>query len=201
MVRGMDHGRPKTSQRRLSGGTNLGERFALRHLQGKQYRSEIVFEIGQSGQCLVLKAGVLNHLSKHQQRDRHSPEAGGQLFASFNDQVVVVEEATGPRSSDRRFRDLFIPNRRDEQNEIYEMHRKGLHFVGDWHTHPEPIPSASRSDLDSIKEIFIKSKHYLNGFLMIIVGTDDFPSALRVSLHGATAELKLVPTASKHSGH
>jgi integrative and conjugative element protein (TIGR02256 family) len=115
------------------------------------------------------------------------------LFARFNDQQVIVEEATGPRSSDLRFRHLFIPNRREEQNEIYEMHRNGLHFVGDWHTHPEPIPSASPSDLSSIRETFLKSKHHLNGFLMIIAGTDDFPAALHVSLHSATAGLKLIP--------
>lgn len=106
---------------------------------------------------------------------------------------MILEKATGPRASDRRSRNLFIPDRRKEQKEIYEMHRKGLHFIGDWHTHPEPVPSPSQSDLHSIREAFSKSMHNLNGFLMIVVGADDFPKALHISLHNATAGLRLVP--------
>ena len=136
---------------------------------------------------------MLNHFAKHQQNTESSYEAGGQLFARFVGNQVRIEKATGPRPADRRSRFLFIPDRRQEQQEIDEMHRKGLHFVGDWHTHPQPTASPSYSDLRSIKDVFSRSKHNLNGFVMIIVGSDDFPAALHISLHSATAECRLVP--------
>lgn len=128
----------------------------------------------------------------YQQRHFHSLEAGGQLFAQFIDGDVVVEKATGPRPSDLRFRHLFIPDRSKEQSEINAMHREGFHFVGDWHTHPEPIPAASPSDVNSIRDAFAKSKHHLNWFIMMIAGTKEFPAGLFVATHCATAGIDLV---------
>lgn len=73
------------------------------------------------------------------------------------------------------------------------MHREGLHFIGDWHTHPEPTPTPSGSDVRSIRDAVVKSKHHLNGFLMIIVGTDVFPQGLHLSLHGSTERIVVTP--------
>ena len=84
------------------------------------------------------------------------------------------------RFSDSRF--SFRPNRAAEQREIDNRHKKGLHFVGDWHTHPEDIPQPSHLDISSMQETVAKSIHSLNGFLMVIVGTKEFPDALSVSL-------------------
>ena len=64
------------------------------------------------------RAAVLNHLAKHQQSDRDSSEAGGQLFARFKGEQIRVERATGPRATDRRSRYGYIPDRRVEQEEI-----------------------------------------------------------------------------------
>lgn len=71
------------------------------------------------------------------------------------------------------------------------MHRKGFHFVGDWHTHPEPIPTASRFDKQTISEAVAKSRHHLNGFIMVIVGNGSFPGALHVSMNTAIDHLQL----------
>jgi integrative and conjugative element protein (TIGR02256 family) len=103
---------------------------------------------------------------------------------------------TGPRDADCRSRYLYLPSRREEQKEIYEMHRNGLHFVGDWHTHPEPIPKPSTSDIRTINEAVAKSRHHLQGFIMVIVGSGSFPHALHVSLNTADSHLRLVPAKS-----
>jgi integrative and conjugative element protein (TIGR02256 family) len=73
------------------------------------------------------------------------------------------------------------------------MHRKGLHFVGDWHTHPEAVPTPSASDIRTIEEAVAKSPHHLHGFLMIVVGSGDFPIALHVSLNTEACHLRLPP--------
>jgi integrative and conjugative element protein (TIGR02256 family) len=73
------------------------------------------------------------------------------------------------------------------------MHRKGLHFVGDWHTHPEAVPTPSSSDIRTINEAVAKSRHHLQGFLMVVVGSADFPSGQHVSLNTAISHLRLLP--------
>jgi integrative and conjugative element protein (TIGR02256 family) len=115
------------------------------------------------------------------------------LFAELSEHEVVIIEATGPRTADRRSRFLYLPSRQEEQREINQMHRNSLHFVGDWHTHPEPYPSPSASDLRTINEAVAKSQHHLNGFVMIIVGSSPFPGGLHVSLNTATNHLRLAP--------
>jgi integrative and conjugative element protein (TIGR02256 family) len=68
------------------------------------------------------------------------------------------------------------------------MHVNGLHFIGDWHTHPERIPTPSTSDVRSIREAVARSKHHLNGFVMLIAGTEPFPFGLFVSLYDSKGE-------------
>jgi hypothetical protein len=54
--------------------------------------------------------------------------------------------------------------------------------VGDWHTHPQSVPSPSSADISSMVECFSKSRHELKAFLMVIVGTADLPEGLYVCL-------------------
>lgn len=68
------------------------------------------------------------------------------------------------------------------------MHRRGLHFIGDWHTHPERIPTPSRSDIRSIRQAVLRSKHHLNGFVLLIAGTEKFPTGLYVAMYDAHSE-------------
>lgn len=74
------------------------------------------------------------------------------------------------------------------------MHRKGLNFVGDWHTHPEAVPTPSSSDVRTINEAVAKSQHHLFGFVMVIIGTGSFPAGLHISLNTATSHVRLMPT-------
>ncbi len=151
------------------------------------------FEIGQSKQRLTISRGVLKHFRKHQQTRLDALEAGGQLFAKLSSEAVTIEQATGPRRSDFRTRTLYVPDRSAEQIEIDFWHRKRLHYVGDWHTHPETKPHPSGNDLDSIRESFVRSRHSLHGFLLVIVGTAGFPLGLYVSLNNADDKLVLAP--------
>lgn len=161
---------------------------SLSSLQWKRYWRSIGFRIGDSEQRLVLTAAVLNHIAMHQQSDGTSSEAGGQLFARFKGEQIRVERVTGPRATDRRSRSGYIPDRRGEQEEIDRMHSHGLHFIGDWHTHPERVPTPSTSDIRSIREAVTQSTHHLNGFVLLIAGTEAFPLGLFVRLYGARGE-------------
>ena len=152
----------------------------------------IEFEIGQSQQRLTISCSVSKHFKRHQQTRKSALEAGGQLFARLSLEEVVIEKATGPRESDFRARTLYVPDRFAEQREIDFWHKERLHYVGDWHTHPEERPQPSGSDRDSVRESFVRSKHSLKGFLLVIVGTGELSSSLYVSLNNAEDELELI---------
>ena len=143
----------------------------------------IVYSIGTSGQQIVISDCVEEHLLNHRQRRWYQKEAGGQLFARIEGDRIHIVEATGPRRTDTRTRNGYQPDRLAEKAEIAERHSVALHYVGDWHTHPAARPQPSARDLTSMAECVTKSKHNLNGFLLLIIGTADLPGGLHASLH------------------
>jgi len=157
----------------------------------------IEYPIGSSGQVIAITDGVLAHLAASRQSLRSHTEAGGQLFARFDGTRIVVEEATGPRATDRRTRTSYVPDRAAEQKEIVKRHARGLHYVGDWHTHPDSVPEPSPRDLASMAECVTKSAHALNGFLLVIVGQADAPAGLHVSVHDNQGCYRLTPNVAE----
>jgi len=132
---------------------------------------------------IIVADDVFDHLRTHRQLRPCDKEAGGQLFATFSGQTIKVCLATGPRRQDRRRRFWFRPNRSQENREIKKLFDQGLHYVGDWHTHPESTPTPSGEDMDSVGECFALSSHELDGFLLMIIGTVDVPDGLWISIH------------------
>ena len=142
----------------------------------------ISYSVGNSGQTLILSDAVLAHIESRRQLTPGSTEAGGQLFARIDGSCIIIERATGPRLSDRRSPFSFIPNRIAERREIKRLFKEGLHYAGDWHTHPERRPKPSGTDAGSFRDMFRKSRHQLAGFVMVIVGTDAPPAGLFVGV-------------------
>src|SRR5436305_12216435 len=149
----------------------VAEICCMRRLSRQGGRGVIRYPIGSSGQTLVLTDAVLAHFRKHRQVRLWNREAGGQLFAQFDVPEIRIEVATGPRPTDKRGRTYYHPDRRAERKEILSQHRRGFHYVGDWHTHPSRRPDPSWTDVRNIKDCFLLSRHRLAAFVMIIVGT------------------------------
>ncbi|MFD2051873.1 Mov34/MPN/PAD-1 family protein [Mesorhizobium calcicola] len=126
---------------------------------------------------------VLRVFDAHRQTGWFSKEAGGQLFADIKADLWLVLAATGPRSADRRGRFHFWPDRKAEQREIDRHFAAGLHYVGDWHTHPQNVPAPSQGDIVSIENVVRESTIYTSGLLLCIVGLAPFPEGLHVSFH------------------
>jgi integrative and conjugative element protein (TIGR02256 family) len=151
-------------------------------------------QVGLSGQTVIFADQVLEGFSHLRQTKMSQPEAGGQLFASITGNNIFVSDITGPRETDKRFRFLYIPDRKSEQEEIAVRFERGLHYVGDWHTHPEPTSKPSSQDLQSMRECFRKSRHQLNAFLLVIVGSATIPKSLHISLHSGSEVVALLGT-------
>lgn len=152
----------------------------------------IAYRVKRSSEVLQLTDAVLTHFTRYRQIGGRK-EAGGQLFAKFDDSMARIELATGPRRSDRRGYRSFIPTRSAERREIKRLFRKNLHYVGDWHTHPERIPNPSGTDIWSMQDTFRKSQHRLASFVMIIVGREAFPEGIYVCLCSSNSTFELTP--------
>lgn len=152
------------------------------------------FPIGTSGQVLVLRRPVLARFARYRQHHWWQTEAGGQLFARLSGNLIDVVEASGPRATDRRSRRRYEPDKIVEQKEIDAQHARGLHFIGDWHSHAQRLPSPSGLDLVSIAETVRRSRHHLNGLVLIIVGSSPAPEGLHISVHDGDDYVRLQPS-------
>ncbi|WP_340676199.1 Mov34/MPN/PAD-1 family protein [Paraperlucidibaca sp.] len=156
--------------------------------------TSLIYQLPDSLGLLELSESVLAHFEANKQRNRMSCEAGGQLFAQIDNpgKRIKVVDATGPRSTDRRSIFGYVPDRVAEREEIFDSYSRGLHFVGDWHTHRQLQPLPSATDNASMREMVMQSAHDLSGFIMVIVGQACFPGGLCVSFHSKAMSHQLV---------
>lgn len=141
------------------------------------------------GQAYVFSTSCHDVLSSNRQRTFLAKEIGGQLFARFTEGVIVIEVATVTSGRSRRTRFGFWPDRDTERQDIARLFENGLHYIGDWHTHPEECPTPSNTDIRKALEIFNQSQHELKAMLMVIVGRSQFPDGLFV---GAVTALNIL---------
>jgi integrative and conjugative element protein (TIGR02256 family) len=151
----------------------------------------LAYPIGSSGQIIRLADSVLDVFSAHRQRKCWQREAGGMLFARIEGKDILVVEATSPSRQDRRTRFSFAISKQKAQSEINSQHNIGLHYVGEWHTHPEQFPTPSQRDELTMSSRVKKSDHQLNGFVFAIVGQGNFPSAITMVVHDGSCWHKL----------
>lgn len=134
------------------------------------------------GPAIILTESVLSVMQKYRQIKPLAKEAGGQLYAKFEGVDTLILEATKPKILDSRTRYRFKPNNILQRFEIYNKYREGLHFVGDWHTHPEKYPFPTNKDINYMNNHFHLSFRKFRAFVMIIIGTEPEPQGLHVAL-------------------
>lgn len=148
------------------------------------------YKLSESDQVIILSDSVLDLFSEYRQKG-DQPEAGGMLFVRFEFPNIIVEKASPPAKEDKRWRTLFIPCRKIQRRYIKQKYDEGLHFVGEWHTHPQDTPTPSSLDLSSMEDSFAKSQHELKCFIMIIAGNSQQELKLWVGAHNSTGHLQL----------
>lgn len=140
------------------------------------------YSIGDSGEVVEFSAAVMERFDKNRQRRFWQAEAGGQLFANLSPGLISIAMATGPRPTDLRTPFSYVPDREAERREIADLRPLGWHYVGDWHTHPQSVPSPSGRDIRTVVSTVRKSQLVLSGVVMVIVGRSPFPRGLYVGV-------------------
>lgn len=114
---------------------------------------------------------VLEITGKFRQLEKGSHESGGILLGQVTSGNVYLMKASAPNQFDRSSRTTFDRDKHIAQIIIeYEFLNSGNKtiYLGEWHTHPEAIPSPSTVDVSMIKDQFKKNK--LNEpFLILLI--------------------------------
>lgn len=120
---------------------------------------------------IVLSSAVLNRLHRHRQLHFWSREAGGQLFGAVSGATVEIVKCSGPYLGDHRTRYSYRSDAIRAQSVISREAKAGLYYVGEWHTHPEPIPTASTMDVDAFIKTNRLSSARFEPLILLIQGT------------------------------
>ena len=135
----------------------------------------LIYSLPSTNETLIFSDEVLRVFNDSRQDLDHKPETGGQLFANIGEKTINIVLATLPTANDVQSRYGFIRDQTLEQRAIIEQKKRGLDYVGDWHTHPQMVPYPSGIDKRTTAKLFRQSKHNLKGFLMVIVGINPPP--------------------------
>ncbi len=146
----------------------------------------IVGHLNDTSQALSIAIPALQHVSRHRQFPPWATEAGGQLFGTLNAAQICVTEASGPYAGDERSKYRYRSNPAAAQRAIEDRHKRGLLYLGEWHTHAEDEPSASGLDDDAMRRLIASSQLNSNALLMMIVGRA--PSAAGLAVWSVSSE-------------
>ena len=133
-------------------------------------KQSIVGHLADASQALSIARLALQHVGRHRQSTPWATEAGGQLFGTLNAANVCVTEASGPYAGDERSRYRYRSNHAAAQRAIEDRHKRGLLYLGEWHTHAEDYPCASGLDDDAMRRLIASSQLNSNALLLMIVG-------------------------------
>lgn len=148
------------------------------------------FRLPGAAWCLEIPHDGLAVLKKHAQRGWMKREAVGQLYArDLTTEVVVVDAVTKLPAQWSAFAGVGF-DLRDAEAERERLFQQGLHCLGFWHTHPEPIPHPSGTDLQMAADHANASRSLFTGLLFLIVGQASFPQGLGVWLHDGKQALR-----------
>jgi integrative and conjugative element protein (TIGR02256 family) len=137
-------------------------------------------------------ADALETLSGFVQDAPGRREAGGVLLGRHiaGSADVVVDEVTTPMPGDRRRRFGFFRAAHRHQQAIDQAWKDSAGtsgYLGEWHTHPEPLPTPSLIDRVGW-QYKLHFDHHVGLLFFVIVGTD----AVAV-WEGAPGRLRLSP--------
>lgn len=105
---------------------------------------------------VLIEPDLMAKFETFRQLTQRAPEAGGILLGYRRGEHLHVTEATFPHAEDRQGRYSFHRHARHHQRRALTRWAATNHtmdYLGEWHTHPEEIPSPSTVDVRNWREI------------------------------------------------
>ncbi|MEW6573748.1 MAG: Mov34/MPN/PAD-1 family protein [Bacillota bacterium] len=136
-----------------------------------------IFKRAESG-SIKISDNALQVIFQFRQLLPDATEAGGVLLGRFilESEDIVVDDVTTPGEEDKRTRNRFVRNKRRHQLEVTRRWRESggtCNYLGEWHTHPEPMPLPSPEDICDWRRTLREAQFDSETLFFVIVGTDD----------------------------
>lgn len=138
-------------------------------------KNALVFQRPNGGRIKVGR-DALRTMRGYRQMSADAPEAGGILLGRFivKSLDIVIDEVTVPTPADVCRRYFFKRDQSTHQQVVDQRwHDSGgtCHYLGEWHTHPEPSPEPSSYDLLEWERILRETMTDSGVLYFVIVGT------------------------------
>lgn len=124
---------------------------------------------------MVLPEKATSVFRNYAQDEASKLEAGGILLGKRRRNHFEVIEVTEPTEFDERSRTHWVRSEKihaDIAKQYWIESGGEIAYLGEWHTHPETLPSPSQIDLDEWGILGHNCKHP-GGMSMIIVGVQE----------------------------
>jgi len=123
---------------------------------------------------LYIESNVISSLMNYRQKNDQT-EAGGCLLGFYRGSHIHINRCTTPMSGDLRQKYRF--DRRDRYHvitakEIHKQSGRKCTYLGDWHSHPEDIPTPSKFDYQEWDKITLIKREWPT--VALVVGRTDF---------------------------
>ncbi|MNR09669.1 hypothetical protein D3C85_1258830 [compost metagenome] len=122
-------------------------------------------------QFVYFSQNVLEVFERHIQSN-FGTEAGGILLGHVRGKHLEVLEASEPTQQDRRLRYFFermIYGHKSLADRRWQESNGLVRYIGEWHTHPQEIPSPSNIDLTEW-QVLAQNRADRRPLLAVIVG-------------------------------
>ncbi|MBZ9749740.1 Mov34/MPN/PAD-1 family protein [Deinococcus sp. HMF7604] len=129
-----------------------------------------------TGGTLTVTVAVLNTLWAFVQHQPDATEAGGMLIGHHPEATpgIILDRHTTPQQEDQRSRYRYHRDQAAHQVLLSMQWSLSGHtrtYVGEWHTHPEAVPTPSKLDRRSWKAALRETDFRGPGLVFIIIGT------------------------------
>lgn len=119
---------------------------------------------------LIINDDVFQKLKMYRQYHRFSMESGGLLIGRTNiEGTTRLYEITEPMGNDIKGRMFFRRKDKGHLEYLCKANERCLYFKGNWHTHPQDIPTPSWLDKKSWKNAIRNSKPGESKYIFFII--------------------------------
>jgi integrative and conjugative element protein (TIGR02256 family) len=125
---------------------------------------------------LIFEPEVIRILNSYRQLETRSSEAGGILLGRIYNSKIVIEKVSEPSSEDKAGRfsfNRYVKKAQRIVNDAWAESDGELLYLGEWHTHPEVIPTPSSTDRTLLSNMLRDTKMDIDFLFMVIVGMQD----------------------------
>lgn len=156
-------------------------------------KNEFVFILPDE-RTLFIRPEVLEKMLKYRQDKLSASEAGGILIGRIliENEHYILDDVSEPMPNDKRSRYRFSRKPEEHQayfNSIWERENGCCFYLGEWHTHPQYIPTPSYVDKKEWNRL-LKLDFENDELFFIIVGIKEIKVWYGNSINAEIIELR-----------